>query len=501
MASSLPVRSVKAATGLIAFSTLVGHAVAFHDDSRIAEDETISSDPLDATLWLHIFVMMLSVGILYPIGMVLGMTKNRWHIPVQILATSLVAFGYLLGYFHKGRMFRASNVHTKFSGVIFIAIATQCVAGFYLWLPFGVKSIGGRIGSLIRPVHSVLGKTFPVIAWVQMIFGGITTLGFCQGDHTGQCAAHFIMGGAFIGYATVMALFVAVGQRWLRRSGRSQEFFDSIIIAAFGCVNTFTEHHWGTAWVKNDWQHTTIGVIWWATGLVGIWLSTDRFGNPKRNFIPGFVLIVTGWGMSSHPQETMTSTMVHKMFGYCLMGAGVTRIIEICFVLRDQAALTDDGYSYSSFQYLPIFVSQIVPIETCGWAIPLLTLHSSPKLLYLSGFLLMSATEEQMNLIEQSDMDHVSFIFITISMAALTFLFANFVIRLYDNLSSSIALPNDHQRIPQNDVEAERQAAHASEFELAGLTDDEDDDEHGFLAKNGGSKARSEGTSTNTSSK
>ncbi|KAL5606857.1 uncharacterized protein BROUX77_004050 [Berkeleyomyces rouxiae] len=459
-----------AAAGLAVFALLAGRASAFHDDSRIDQDATVSSDPLDAALWLHIFVMMLSVGILYPIGMVLGMTKSRWHIPVQILATALAAFGYVLGYFHKGRMFRPNNAHAKFSGIMFIAIAAQCVTGFYLWLPFGGKSIGGRIGALIRPVHSILGKVFPVMAWVQMVLGGITTLGFCQGDHTGQCAAHFIMGGAFVGYATVMALILAVGQNWIRRSGRSQEFFDSIIIAAFGCVNTFTEHHWGTAWVKNDWQHTTIGVIWWATGLVGIWLSSDRFGNPKRNFIPGFVLMVTGWGMSSHPQETMTSTMVHKMFGLCLMGAGVTRILEICFILQDKTALTDDGYSYNSFQYLPIF------------------------LLYLSGFLLMSATEEQMDLIEESDMDHVSFIFITISMAALTFLFANYVIRLYSQLSGPIATPPQHQRIPHNDSEAERQVAHAEEFELEGLTDDEDeDDARGLLVKDEGAKSRSEG--------
>lgn len=33
----------------------------------------------------------------------------------------------------------------------------------------------------------------------------------------------------------------------------------------------------------------------------------------------------------------MISTMIHALFGYALMAAGAARIIEICFVLNDQA--------------------------------------------------------------------------------------------------------------------------------------------------------------------
>ncbi|KKA30151.1 hypothetical protein TD95_002796 [Thielaviopsis punctulata] len=458
MSSIMAHSAAKTVAGFVACALLASPVNAFHDNSRIPNDATISSDPVDAILWLHIFTMMLAVGILYPTGMVLGITKNRWHIPVQILATALAAFGYILGYLHKGRMFNPDNVHVKFAGIMFIAIVAQVVLGFYLWLPFG-RGIGGRIGSLIRPVHSILGKAFPVLAWAQMVFGGITTLGFCQGEHVGQCAAHFIMGGAFVAYATIMALLLAVGQMWLRRTGRSQEFFDSAVIAAWGCVNTFTEHRWGTDWVKNDWQHTTMGVIWWAAGLSGVWLSKDRYGNPKRNFIPGFVLFITGWAMSAHPQENMTATMMHTMFGYTLMAAGLARIIEISFVLKDRPALTDDGYSYNSFQYIPIY------------------------LLFIAGFMFMSATEEQMELVENSDMDHISYILITFSLASIMFLFVNVLIHFYDRLSGPTEPPSQHQPIPQYDDDAERQAVDAQEFELAGLTDDEDDDQRNLIQR------------------
>lgn len=189
-----------------------------------------------------------------------------------------------------------------------------------------------------------------------MLFGGIVAQGFCTGDHLGQCAAHFIMGSAFIGYGIILTLLLLVGQFWLRRTGRSQEFFDSAVIAAWGCVNTFTEHRWGGPWVHNDLQHTTMGIIWWAAGLAGIWLSRRRDGTPKRNVIPGIVLILTGYGMSAHPQELMLSTMVHTFFGYTLMLAGLTRIIEVSFVLRDRSNVSMDGSNPHSFQYVPCFV-------------------------------------------------------------------------------------------------------------------------------------------------
>lgn len=286
------------------------------------------------------------------------MTKNRWHVPLQVFGTVLAILGFFLGHAHKGREFVANNVHGGFAHILQLLLAAQVVLGLYLkghW----EKGINGKIRKLIRPCHSFIGKAMPLLSWTQMIFGGITALGICQGSHTGQCAAHFIMGNAFIAYGIVLTIILVVGQVWIRKTGRSQEFYDSTVIAAWGCVNTFTEHRWGHDWVKNDWQHTTMGIVWWAAGLVGIWLSRDRDGNPKRNFIPGFVIGITGWAMSAHPQEMMVSAATHSMFGYTLMGVGISRIIEVAFVLKDAQSLSEDGRAINSFQYIPIFVSSL----------------------------------------------------------------------------------------------------------------------------------------------
>jgi hypothetical protein len=274
---------------------------------------------------------------------------------MQTTGSVLAIIGYFLGHKHKGRQF-APNVHSKAVPTVMLLLIFQIVMGVYLKLHLE-RGIHGKIRKIVVRGHGVVGKMMPVVAWVQFVFGGITAMGFCRADHTGQCLAHFIMGGAFVGYGIVLTILLIVGQVWLRKSGRSQEFFDSLVIAAWGCVNTFTEHRWGQPWAGNDLQHTTMGIIWWCAGLVGIWLSRKRDGTPKRNLIPGIVILLTGWGMSAHPQHLPLSSMVHSVFGYTLMAAGLTRIIEISFVLRDRNATTPDGSDPNSFQYLTPFVS------------------------------------------------------------------------------------------------------------------------------------------------
>ncbi|CAK7271147.1 hypothetical protein SEPCBS119000_004452 [Sporothrix epigloea] len=426
-------------TAVAALSMALLASAHEHGEDHIPEGETISVDPIDSTLWVHIILMTAVWGILFPLGMVLGIIKNRWHVPVQLLATVLTILGYSLGHMHKGRQFVAGNVHAKFATPLVFLLIGQVALGVYLRLHLE-RGFQGRIRPVFRVAHGVLGKAFPLFGWVQMVFGGITALGFCQGDHLGQCAAHFIMGGAFIAYGILLTILLLVGQVWLKRTGRSPEFFDSCVIAAWGCVNTFTEHRWGTAWVKNDWQHTTMGIIWWSAGLAGVWLSRGRDGGPQRNFVPGFVILITGWAMSAHPQELMISAATHAMFGYTLMAAGLTRIIEVAFVVRDKNSVSSDSTETNSFQFIPVF------------------------LLYAAGFLFMGATEEQMLLVASSGIDHVAYILILYSLAFLMFLFVNMLVHLYDRTANAELLAAKNKQ---------SQAAEAAAARLSGTTYDD----------------------------
>ncbi|KAL2814643.1 hypothetical protein BJX63DRAFT_196383 [Aspergillus granulosus] len=458
---------------------LITPVLAHGDHSHVPEGSATSEDPIDSTLWIHMILMGFAFGIIFPLGMVLGIVRSRWHVPVQTIGSAIALVAYFLGHAHKGRQF-AKNAHAAFANILMFILAGQVALGVYLKLHIE-RGIHGRIRRVIVILHGILGKAMPIVSWVQMLFGGIAALGFCRDDHLGQCLAHFIMGSAFIAYGILLTILLLVGQYWLRRTGRSQEFFDSLVIAAWGCVNTFTEHRWGGPWVHNDLQHTSMGIVWWCAGLLGIWLSRKPNGRPKRNLVPAIVILLTGYAMSGHPQHSMISTMVHTIFGYTLMAAGLTRIIEISFILRDKSTLSLDGTDPNSFQYL------------------------TPFLLYASGFLFMGATEEQMQLLEDAEITHVSYVLILYSIAFILFLFVNILLHIYavhawpestqppahsrasiedDDAGAgpSGSMPhrsltngaymNGHARSPS---EAQR-IQDAETFELQGLISDEEDD-------------------------
>ncbi|KAL1957650.1 hypothetical protein VTO42DRAFT_5627 [Malbranchea cinnamomea] len=394
-------------TGLwVAIVLLLAQAVQAHGDhSKVPDGSFMSSDPIDAILWLHILLMGVTFGLIFPLGMVLGIVRSRWHVPVQVVGSVIAFVAYFLGHGHKGRQF-ARNIHGAFASSPMLALIIQIVLGVYLKLHLE-KGIHGRVRPYLVKFHGITGKVMPIISWIQMLFGGITALGFCHDDHLGQCLAHFIMGSAFIAYGILLTIVLLVGQFWLRRTGRSQEFFDSLVITIWGCINTFTEHRWGQPWSHGDLQHTSMGIIWWCAGMLGLWLSSSRTGRPTRNLIPALVILLTGYAMSSHHQHLEVSTQVHAVFGYTLMGAGAVRILEISFILKDQDTASVDLLQPSTFQYL------------------------TPYLLYASGFLFMGATEEQMQLLNDAGIDHVSYVLVLYSMAFIMFLFVNILLHIY----------------------------------------------------------------------
>ncbi|WLF76606.1 hypothetical protein PVL30_000308 [Lodderomyces elongisporus] len=261
-------------------------------------------------------------------------------------------------------------------------------------------------------IYKILSLLCVFTGWVRVCMAPVALFGFCYGKHTGQCIAHGIMGSAFILYSFILSVVLVVP--WIRKHQlhqqnantakfQSQEFYDSTVMMVWGIVNTFTEHRWGReGWNMGDYQHTAMGIIWWGGGLLGMWLSR----NNKRSFVPSLLLIYTGWSMSQHFQHSEVSTRVHAMFGTALMSAGVTRIIEISFVLKDRACHLPSG-KIVSFQYLP------------------------PFCLTLSGILFMSATEEQLQLVEDLGSDHSAYILVVASAGFLIFLWIQLSIWLY----------------------------------------------------------------------
>lgn len=90
----------------------------------------------------------------------------------------------------------------------------------------------------------------------------------------------------------------------------------------------------------------------------------------------------------------------------------------------------------------------------------------------------MGATEEQMQLVASSSMDHISYILITYSLASLMFLFANMLIGLWDRLAHPVLDTKElgSNRYANGLTVEDGQMRDAQEFELDGLTSDDEDD-------------------------
>lgn len=395
---------------LFLVASVLGHE---HHDELTEEEETA---PVDTILWLHILLQAAVWGILFPTGMVLGLSRSRWHVPLQSAGFALTAAGYVLGHSHKGRSFLA-GAHGQMASILFVPIALQLFLGIYLKLHIHEQTI--------RPwavrLHGVVGKAYPILGWVQMLFGAIAFRGYCRDGNLGQCLAHYIMGSGFIAYGTVMAILLLAGESWVRRSGRSPDWWDSWVIMLWGIVNTFTEHR-GTHWSVKDMQHTILGVLWWAGGILGIFLSR----NNQRSVVPALIIILTGWAMSDHTQALMLSTKVHAIFGYTLMSAGLARIIELCFVAPKY---TQDGADGDAHSERTVDASRD---DNNGVTSPSRAFrHLPPFLLVASGLLFMSATDEELYFVNGEGMDHVTYILIMFSIAFLMYTLIVSLIHLY----------------------------------------------------------------------
>ncbi|CAG8786185.1 16042_t:CDS:1, partial [Cetraspora pellucida] len=74
-------------------------------------------------------------------------------------------------------------------------------------------------------------------------------------------------------------------------------------------------------------------IMWWSGGLLGIYLSRK---NAKRNLIPSLIIIFTGYILSQQAQQLDISSEIQRMFGFTLMGAGIARLIEVCYLVVEK---------------------------------------------------------------------------------------------------------------------------------------------------------------------
>lgn len=79
------------------------------------------------------------------------------------------------------------TAHANFASYIFWYLVVQTSLGLILKTHIWQES---RLRRALVLFHGFIGKSFPVVGWVQMVFGGIAVQGFCFNDHFVQCLAH-----------------------------------------------------------------------------------------------------------------------------------------------------------------------------------------------------------------------------------------------------------------------------------------------------------------------
>ncbi|KAJ2600130.1 hypothetical protein GGF39_001926 [Coemansia sp. RSA 1721] len=422
-----------------------------------------AGEPIGAVLKLHILLMAAAFGVLFPVGLVLGLRKNKWHVPVQSAGGVLAIVGFVLGHAHGGRAFK-DNAHSRFSWFMLWLLVAQLGAGIYLKL-HTERRFNDVVRPYIRVAHKGMAIAMVVATYVQMLLGVVAWLGYCYDGYLGQCLAHLIMGSSFLAYGVWLLLLVRLASPWLSSFGRSPELYDSAMIMVWGLFNTFTEHGFiekAHGWSHKDLQHTSLGVIWFCGGLLSTYMLR-RAGPRQRSLFPSIILVFTGCAMAAHEQSSEFSTRVHFVFGLSLVLAGLTRCIEI--MLLTTGLISADSKEPNPFQYIPVFF------------------------LCHSGVAFMSANAESVAAIGNMGIDIGTFSLGYLSVSFLLFFYAYFMMQLYSELGArpdkEMALPTAsdgmvYQTVGQQDAEVSAVAdsipAHGDSHVLFDANDDDDDD-------------------------
>ncbi|KAG9229641.1 integral membrane protein-like protein [Amylocarpus encephaloides] len=221
------------------------------------------------------------------------------------------------------------------------------------------RLLSAKVQKLFQFFYNSIDRSILMLGWVSILTGVITYGGFFIGTGVFSGLAHFIKGSVFFWFG-IMSLgrwagcWASIGWAWnvntSVRNRPSAEFVESFMIFIYGVTNVSLEHlaAWGSAWTTQDLEHLSITFLFIGGGLCGMLVESRRVRDllnvtssskdqkqlgekgPKSygfstNPLPGLVTLLVGVIMSSHHQDSMVSTMIHKQWGNMLVGGAFAR--------------------------------------------------------------------------------------------------------------------------------------------------------------------------------
>ncbi|KAI1122031.1 hypothetical protein F5Y10DRAFT_287579 [Nemania abortiva] len=234
------------------------------------------------------------------------------------------------------------------------------------------SKISDKAWKVIMFGYGFVDRTILILGYITLCTGLITYARFFEGHEVFSGLAHWIKGGIFFWYGILTlgrwsGSFGELGWAWnVRPKQRSQkwrpsaEFVEGALIFTYGSTNIFLEHLGSSdsKFSSQDLEHVSITVLFIGGGLLAMLIESTRIRdllntttteaslshpdhayndeeraalNPPRQYefsvnpIPALVILLLGIMMSSHKQQTMISTMVHKQWGNLLAGASFAR--------------------------------------------------------------------------------------------------------------------------------------------------------------------------------
>ncbi|KAH9904573.1 hypothetical protein F4778DRAFT_770469 [Xylariomycetidae sp. FL2044] len=232
--------------------------------------------------------------------------------------------------------------------------------------------ISTRAWKMLKFAYDFVDRTILVLGYITLCTGIITFARFFEGREVFSGLAHWIKGGIFFWYGILTlgrwsGSFGELGWAWNVRPKQSSqkwrptaEFVEGALIFTYGSTNVFLEHLGSTesTFSSQDLEHMSITILFIGGGLLAMLIESTRIRDllnttvteaalnhpshtyseaeretletPKQyefsiNPIPALVILLLGIMMSSHTQQTMVSSMVHKQWGNLLTGASFAR--------------------------------------------------------------------------------------------------------------------------------------------------------------------------------
>jgi hypothetical protein len=220
--------------------------------------------------------------------------------------------------------------------------------------------------------YNTVDRTILILGSVALATGIITWARFFEGREVFSGLAHWIKGGIFFWYGLLTlgrwsGSFGELGWAWNVRPKKATqrwrptaEFVEGALIFTYGSTNIFLEHLGNSdePISAQDLEHISITVLFIGGGLLAMLIESTKIREllnttvteatlehpshaysdeerealqPPRQYefsinpIPALVILLLGIMMSSHTQQSMTSSMVHKQWGNLLTGASFAR--------------------------------------------------------------------------------------------------------------------------------------------------------------------------------